>query len=183
MIIPEIYRRHLEEFQSLWEHRYELLLASDLTIGDLESWDTRIRDHLDGLLAPGRSMLEMLRTLISEGDTEVEFAAAFVLLRVDAERAAEVVMDALFRAEGDEIKKLERALCCSSLCGLEQRLVEIVVAAAPSNAVAAAVVLAVHGHLDPHLSRLKQLFVDEDPSVRQQAWRLASIQDTQINST
>jgi hypothetical protein len=178
MVIPEVYEKHLEELQSLWQQRRELLFSPELTLGQLRAWERRIAEHLDGLLVPGEAMVPVAGQALSADDPGVVFAAAFVLLQWNRQSAAELVLEALLEAEAEPREAICEAMCHGPIERIEGRLHEAVASNPVPVAVAAAEVLAFHGRLDPKTNRLAEFFADEDPAVRRKAWRIAAILDS-----
>ena len=178
MVIPEVYQKHLEEFQSLWQQRRELLFSPELKPGDLREWEQRIEEHVDGLLVPGEAMTPVVEEALSADDPGVVFAAAYVLLRWNRQSAAETVLAAFLEAEGKTLDGIGEALCHAPVDLTADRLREAVASAPAPVAVAAARALAFHGRLDPETDRLSEFFKDDNPQVRRRAWRIAAMLDS-----
>ena len=178
MVIPEVYEKHLEEFQSLWQQRRELLFSPELKPGDLREWEQRIEEHLDALLVPGEAITPVVEEALSADEPGVVFAAAFGLLRLERQSAAELVLGALLEAEGEPLEGIGKAMCHGPIELIEDRLRDAVTSMPAPIAVAAAEALAFHGRLDPKADRLAEFFQDEDPAVRRKAWRVAAMLDS-----
>lgn len=178
-VLPEVYQQHLEEFRSLWTQRQEMLLSAELTAGDLDAWEERIAAHLDALLLPGE---EAVIRLVAEGlcgeDAEIVFGAALVLLKLESQRAASLVGEALREAEDDRLEGIGQALCHAPIAWLETTLRQTLKSDVPPRALAAAEALAFHHKLRPEEPRLGALLADENPAVRAAAWRVVAAVDS-----
>ncbi|MCH8923563.1 MAG: hypothetical protein IIA67_10505 [Planctomycetes bacterium] len=177
-LIPEVYQQHLAEFQALWTQRQEMLSSPELTAGDLDAWEDRIGAHRDALLLPDEeAVIPLVAGGLAEEDTEMVFGAAYVLLKLKSQWAASLVGEAFGEAEGDRLAGIGQALCHAPIALLESTLRQTVESDVPPRAVVAAEALAFHHKLRPEEPRLGALLGDEDPAVREAAWRVVAAVD------
>ena len=173
--IPEILQQYLEDIGSLWSHRQAALRSPDYTAADLAELGRRIEAPLDGLLVEGEAAIPILQAALGGDDPEIVFAAASALLRLDAEEAAEHVVDALLASEGDAMVGIVQALSHGPIQMIEGQLRVAVESAAPPVAVAAAEALAFHGKWKSEREQISGFCSHEDPQVRRAAWRLVAV--------
>lgn len=174
-VIPQVYVKHLEEFQFLWGQRQGALRSPDFTMRDVAQWDERIAAHLDGLLLAGEVAVPVLEDRLSGDDPQAVFAAAYVLLRLKTQSAADRVGKSLLKAEGEKIDGLAQALCHGPIDLIEDRLRGAAGAAPAPVAVAALEALTFHRRPDPGIDRLVEFLQNEDPQVRRTAWRVMAL--------
>lgn len=177
--LQSILEEHFEELQMLWELRQSALRDPDYLIEDVAELDERIEAHVDGLVLGEEHARPILEESVAGDEASVVFAAAYVLLRLRDEVAAELVMDALMEAQDEQIDGLRHALTHGPLDLVDDRLKQVYESGPPHLAAVAAEVYASHGRLHSTASRLKELYEDEDPSIRQAAWRITALVGTE----
>ncbi len=176
-VIPGVLQKQLEEFQFLCSQRLGILQDAEWTTADLLRLDQRILAHRDGLLAAGEALVALVQPGLGQDEPAVAFAAAFLLLQLGTETAAGLVMEAFLTAQGGQLRGILQALCQGSLEMVRQPLCDAITTAPAPVCIAAAEALAFHGQLDPRWTRWRQGLVDENPQVRQAAWRVVALVD------
>ena len=176
-MIPEVLHAHLEEFQFLCGLFQNALRSPDYRRRDLEPLARRIAAHLDGIVVAGEAAVPLLEADLAADEPQVVFAAAYVLLRMNAQ-AGQRVLDAFLQAKAGQLEGLCLALCQSTLGTMEDQLRQAVASSPATIAVAAAEVLAFHRKLGPLAKRLDNFLKDENPEVRRCAWRVTALLGT-----
>ena len=176
--LQSILEEHFEELQMLWELRQSAIRDPDYLLEDVAELDERIEAHVDGLVLGEEHARPILEDGVGGDEASVVFAAAYVLLRLKEEAAAELVMDALMKAQDEQIDGLRQALTHGPLDLVGDRLKEVYEEGPPHLAALAAEVFASHGRLQANASRLKEFYEDEDPAIRQAAWRITALTGT-----
>jgi hypothetical protein len=177
-VIVEILERHFEELVFLCDLCAEAVRSPYYVIGDLADLDRRIEAHMDGLLVGREATLAVIEEGLAGGEPPVVFAAAWVLLRMRTEAAAEHLWDALIQAEAEPSAGFRAALCRGPIDMIRDRLKEAVLSAPAAVAVVAAEALAAQHRLDPKTDRLSDWFENENSEVRRAAWRIAALLDS-----
>lgn len=176
-MIPEVLQAHLEEFQFLCGQFQHALRSPDYCRRDLEPLARRIAAHLDGIVVAGEAALPLLEAGLAADEPQAAFAAAYVLLRMNA-NAGQRVLDAFLQAKAGQLEGLCLALCQSTLGTMEDQLRQAVASSPATIAVAAAEVLAFHRKLGPLTKKLDDFLKDENPEVRRCAWRVTALLGT-----
>jgi uncharacterized protein (TIGR02270 family) len=174
-VIPQVYAKHLEEFQFLWAQRQAALRSPDYTVRDVARLEERIAAHLDGLLLAGEPAVPVLEARLAEDDPQAVFAAAYVLLGLRIQTAADRVVIALLKAEAERIEAFGQAICHGPIDLIEKPLREAVASAPTPVAVVALEALTFHHRPDPGIDRLVEFLQDENPQVRRTAWHIAAL--------
>ena len=123
-IIPEVYAKHLEEFQFLWGQRQAALRSPDFTLRDVGLLERRLAAHRDGLLLAGEAAIPVLEAGLTGDDPTAVFAAAYVLLALRTQAAAERVMGAFLQAGAEKLEAFRQALCHGPIDLIERPLRE-----------------------------------------------------------
>jgi HEAT repeat protein len=178
----DILEEHFEETAILWERRRSAVsdpLYSVIAIGRL---DERMEAHVDGLILGEQHARPILEEGIGGDEASVIFAAAYVLLRLQDQAAADLVMDTLMEAQDEQVDGLRQALSQGPLDLVGERLKEMYQSGPSRLAVVAAEVFASHGRLHVTASRLRKFYDDDDPEIRQAAWRITALVGMEITS-
>src|SRR5688572_3059894 len=96
--LQSILEEHFEEVQMLWEMRTAALRDPDYVARDVAELDDRLEAHVDGLVLAGGDALPILEAWLGGDTRSVVFAAAYVLLRMKEQAAADRVVAALAEA-------------------------------------------------------------------------------------
>lgn len=174
-IIVDILEEHLEELAFLWMQREEAIRSNQYVAHEISALDERIEAHVQGILVGGDAAIPLLHEKLTGDDPLEVFAAAYALLRLNTETAAQMVIDYFLQATKDRLDKLCEALCHGTIENIASALEEALVTGPPPIAVAAAQVLAFHGQIGSSEPRLGEYLESEDPLVRQRAWRVVAI--------
>jgi HEAT repeat protein len=142
---------------------------------DVAQWDERIAAHLDGLLLAGEAAVPLLEESLNADDPQAVFAAAYVLLRLNTQSAADRVAEALLKAEGEKIEGLAQALCHGPIHLVEGKLRGAAASAPAPAAVAALLALTFHRRPDAGVDRLVEFLQNENPQIRRAAWRIMAL--------
>jgi uncharacterized protein (TIGR02270 family) len=170
-----VYAKHLEEFQFLWGQRQTAIRSPDHKISDLARLEERLAAHLDGLLLPAETAIPVLETCLEESEPPGVFAAAYVLLRLRIQAAADRVVIAFLKAGGEKIDAFGQALCHGPIDLVEGKL-RGAAASAPAPAAAVALeALTFHRRPDCGIDRLVEFLQNENPQVRRTAWRVMAL--------
>lgn len=180
--LQSILEEHFEELQMLWELRQSAIHDPDYLLEDIAELDERIEAHVDGLVLGEQHAGPILEEGVGGDEASVVFAAAYVLLRLQDQAAADLVMDTLTEAQGEQIDGLRQALTHGPLDLVTDRLKELYESGPPHLAAAVAEVYASRGRLQPNASRLQEFYEDEDPAIRQAAWRITALVGTEGKS-
>ena len=176
-MIPEVLHAHLEEFQFLCGQFQHALRSPDYRRRDLEPLTSRIAAHLDGIVVAGEAAVPLLEAGLAADEPQATFAAAYLLLRMNA-KAGQRVLDAFLQAKSGQLEGIRRALCQNSLGTMVDQLRQAVASSPATIAVAAAEVLAFHRKLGPLAKRLDDFLKDDNPEVRRCAWRVTALLGT-----
>ena len=174
--LPTVLLQHWEELQGLWQMRSTAIMDSEYVASDISALDARIEAHVDGLLVGGEASIPVLQEGL-EGEGAAVAAAAYVLLRLKDKQAAELVVEAMHKAEAGQLEALGLALRQSNLSLITDQLAAMYEQGPALLAAAAAEAFADHGRLSKDAGRLKEFFGDEDPEVRKAAWRITALVD------
>src|SRR5437868_656533 len=109
--VPEILEEHYEELQFLWANRTAALRSPRYTLRELAKLEERIEAHVQGMLAVGEPMRELVEPGLSATDATIAFASAFALLRLDKPPTTRLVLDRFATAEGPALEGIREALC------------------------------------------------------------------------
>lgn len=172
--IPDIAEEHFEELQFLWSQRRNALRSAAYTMREMGMLEERIEAHTQGLLVLGDNLLEFVGKALDGDDAMPAFAAAYALLRLGTPAAIERVRDAFLGAEGKRLQGIGEALANGPAQPLIPLLQSLFTSAAPPVAAAAGEALAFHRALQSTSEQLVPLLRDEQPAVRQSAWRIAT---------
>ena len=91
-IIMDVVEEYLEEAAFLYEHRYSLHDNPEITWRDMEEFETRLEDHLDGLVLSEKVGIEACKQRIKENDPLDLFTALCVYCR---QQKKELVMETI----------------------------------------------------------------------------------------
>jgi uncharacterized protein (TIGR02270 family) len=174
-VIPSVLAEHLEQLTMLWQQRQDAQRSPDYVREDAAQLDERLEAHVDGLLLAGEQAVPLLEEALGGDESAAVFAAAFVLLRQEQAAMADRVVDAFLQAEPGQMAGIRQALCYGPIQSIEERLRGICESEQSSAAVAAFEVLAYHQRAAGLFHRLARLYADEDPAVRQAAWRITAM--------
>ena len=162
----------------LWELRQSALRDPDYLLEDVAELDERIEAHVDGLVLGAEHARPILEEGIGGDEASVVFAAAYVLLRLQDQPAADLVIDTLLEAQDEQVDGLRQALSQGPLDLVGERLKELYESGSAKIAVAVAEVFASRGRLQPMASRLRDFYEDEDAAIRRAAWRITALVGT-----
>lgn len=176
-MIPELLQTHLEELQFLSGQFQNALRSPDYRRCDLKPLAKRFAAHLDGIIVAGEAAAPLLEAGLAAEEPQAAFAAAYVLLRMNA-NTGQRVLDAFLQAKAGQLEGICRALCQSALGTRVDSLRQAVTSSPATIAVAAAEVLAFHRVLGPLAKRLDEFLKDENPDVRRYAWRVTALLGT-----
>jgi len=174
-VIPDILEEHFEELEFLWGQRQEALRSPEYTLPELLELEERIEVHIQGLLIGGEHTIPIIQEGLSEDDSLTVFAAAYALLRLGIESAAQQVVDAFLQAEGEQLDGIGQALCHGPIDMIIDQLKEALASGPAPVAVSAAEALAFHKKLDLKTPRLAEFPQDENANVRRTAWRVVTL--------
>jgi uncharacterized protein (TIGR02270 family) len=177
-VIPDILEEHFEELEFLWGQRQEALRSAEYTLPELRELEERIEAHMQGLLVGGEHTIPIIQEGLSEEDSLTVFAAAYALLRLGIESAAQHVMEAFLQADGEQLDGIGQALCHGPIDMIIDQLKEALASGPAPVAVSAAEALAFHKKLDPRTPQLAEFPQDENANVRRAAWRLIMLTST-----
>jgi len=176
-IIREVFDQHFEELQSFLTQRQAWLSDSVLNSDDLRQREERALAHLDGLLVHGPAIIPLLEPRLAEDDSA--FAAAYVLLQLGNNGISQLVARTFGDAQATQLEGIGDALCQSPIASISSKIREILDSGPTRHALAAAIVLAFHQLLPEDHERLDEFHNDEDPQIRQAAWRLTALMDAE----
>lgn len=174
-VIPSVLVEHLEQLAMLWQQRQDAQRSPDYLREDVARLDERLEAHVDGLLLAGEQAIPLLEESLASEEPAAVFAAAFVLLRQEQPASAIRVVETLLPAKQGQLAGIRQALCYGPIALVEPRLREICESEHSAAAVAALEVLAYHQRATGLLHRLAGFYADENPSVRQAAWRITAM--------
>jgi uncharacterized protein (TIGR02270 family) len=172
--IPELIEHHYEELQFLWGQRQSALRSPRYTMREFSALEQRIEAHVQGLLVAGVDLLHIVEPGLASDDAKTSFAAAYALLRLENETATLAVIQAFSGAHGKQMYGLRQALSLARMEQLLPSLPFLFFSSASPTVAAAADVLAWHGALPPPGLTIDTLLQDEDPTVRETAWRVVA---------
>ena len=173
--LKSILEEHFEELQMLWELRVSAIRDPDYLLEDVAELDERIEAHVDGLVLGEQHARPILEEGIGGDEASVVFAAAYVLLRLQDQAAADLVMDTLKEAQDEQVDGLRQALSQGPLDLVGERLKELYDSGPTRVAAVAAEVFASHGRLRVSSKRLREFYEDADIAVRRAAWRITAL--------
>jgi hypothetical protein len=167
----------LEELQFLCRRQMEGLGSPDLVRSDLARIEQRMCAYADALVVRGPEVIEWLSTILPTAETAADACGiAMALLEARQRQAAQSVLAALATAEAEPLSHgLQAALRRGPIDLVLDSLKQWFVSGSSREAAAAAEALAFHRQIDKQASRLSQLVVDEDPTVRRAAWRAMAL--------
>jgi uncharacterized protein (TIGR02270 family) len=174
VVMQDLLEEHFEELQFLWGQRQSALRSPRYGIRDLSDLEERIEAHLQGLLVGGEHGLAFLEKGLAEDDPVLVFLGAYGLLRSNTESAAQRVLDDFLKAEGKRLDGLRQALCHGPITPIRSQLQKVLASAPAPVGVATAEILACHGLLEITTDQFNRFLKNEEPSVRQAAWRTAA---------
>jgi uncharacterized protein (TIGR02270 family) len=174
-VIPDVLAEHLEQLAMLWEQRQDALRSPDLSGEDVFQIDKRLEAHVDGLLLAGDQVLPLLEQALASGESSSMFAAVYVLLRQESQASADRVIDVLMEAQEGPPAEVRQALCHGPIKLIERRLRDLAVSGPAAVAVVAFEALAYHERAMGLFDRLAEFYTDENPAVRQAAWRITAM--------
>ena len=177
-VIVNILEEHFEELEFLWGQRQAALRSPEYTARELAELEERIEAHVQGLLVGGDATSPLVEEGLTADDPLVAFAAAYTLLRLNREAAAERVIQALLQADGPQLKGVRHALCHGPIELVLDQLRQAVDRTSAPVAVSAAEALAFHHELDAETGRLDDFLKDDNADVRQAAWRIVALLDS-----
>jgi HEAT repeat protein len=174
-VIPQVFAKHFEEFQFLWEQRRAALRSPDCTVRDVTRLDERLAAHLDGLLLGGEAAIPLLEGGLADDDPSAVFAAAYVLLGLRIQVAADCVAEVFLTGEAKKSEPLGQALCHGPI-DLIERVVCDAAASLPASVAAIALeALVFHECPSPAIDRLVEFLEDPNPNVRRCGWRTTAM--------
>jgi len=179
--IPSVLAEHLEQLAMLWEQRENAQRSPDFLREDAAELDERLEAHVDGLLLAGDEANVLLEEGLKSDEAAGAFAAAYLLLRQKMQASADLVVDVFQEAQEGQLSGIRQALCHGPIKLIEKRLRDVCESKEPAVAAAALEVLAHHEKATGLLHRLLEHYSDENPAVRQAAWRItAMLPDTAL---
>jgi uncharacterized protein (TIGR02270 family) len=119
-------------------------------------------------------LIQFVEEGLTSDDSAKAFAAAYSLLRLQNETATFAVIQAFSAAQGKQMQGLRQALSHAQLEQILPSLPFLFFSSAAPTVAAAADVLVSHSALPPPGMTIDQLLQDEDPGVRQIAWRVVT---------
>ncbi|MGA2257787.1 MAG: hypothetical protein ABSG53_24250 [Thermoguttaceae bacterium] len=173
----KVIEKHLQEFGFLWGQGQNALRSPEYKLPDLKLLASRIEAHFDGLRLAAQAAPDFLVAKLKGDDAWGVFAAAFALLQLQMPEAASAVVQALLKAEPEQIEPLRQALLHGPIDPVEKQLREVALSAPPHVAVAALEALLYHGRQVVERQRLAEFVRHEDPAVRSAAWRIVALGD------
>jgi uncharacterized protein (TIGR02270 family) len=174
-IIPEVYVVHLEEFAFLWQQRQTALHSADFYLRDVAALEMRIEAHVDGLLVPGEAAVPVLEEFVAADDPAIVFAAAYVMLRLQSQNAANKVAELFLKAVPENIGGFRVALCHGPIQLIEAALREAAESANPLVAAAATEILLFHQRFPGAADRVNEFLQHAEPEVRRTGWRIVAL--------
>ena len=169
--IPDILEEHLEELEFLWGQRQNALRDPDYTLKAFWDLEERIEAHLQGVLVPGDSPMPLLEEGLRAEDSLAVFAAAYSLLRKNAERATSLVLDHFPDSNGERLAGLREALSYAPADRTQKDIEPYQRSENVARAAAATEILAFHSALRDR-EDIKKFLGDPDANVRECGWRL-----------
>lgn len=176
-VMPDILEEHFEELEFLWPQRNEALRSSDYTLEELAELEERVAAHTDGLVLAGREAIPFVEEGLTSDDPSTTLAAAYSLLMMGREDAADLVWQAFQKAENGFLEGLRMGMSYGPIDAILSQLQKALDSAPAPVAVSAAEALAFHKKLNPKTPRLSKFLQDEDAQVRRAAWRLIMLGD------
>jgi len=168
----ELYQEYLEEASFLFEQRQAALKAPDYLLPELLELEERIAAHIDGLVLGAEKSIPIAQEGLTSDELPTAMAAAYALLKMERQDAADLVWQAFQEAENGPLQGLCLGMSYGPIDMIFSQLQEALTSAAAPIAVAAAEALAFHKKLDTKTARLSELLQDENAQVRRAAWRL-----------
>jgi uncharacterized protein (TIGR02270 family) len=173
--LPDVLALHFDELQHLWARRRVAVRSPEHAPRDVAALDERIAAHLQGLLVvpgPARALAEP--ALLGE-DRDAAFAAATVLLRLDAPAAAAVV-HAIAAAAPAGRRGIAEALGHAPAAAVQPHEAALAAMSETGAMAAALEALAFRGtiHAGHAAAALAALLDHEDAALRAAGWRTAA---------
>jgi uncharacterized protein (TIGR02270 family) len=181
--LQSILEEHFEELGMLWELRQDALRDPAYVLDDVVELEERIEAHTDGLILGGDKSRPILEQGLDGDERSAVFSAAYVLLRLNDQALADLVMGAFEAAEAENLDGIREALCHGSIERIASKVKGIYDAGPAPVAAAAAEALAYHALLSPSDRRLASFLTDGDPAVRRRAWKIVAIVDSRENAS
>lgn len=176
-VLTDILEEHFEEVGFLWTQRQSAIRSPRYTLRELHELEERIEAHVQGLLVGGEQTAVMLQPGLAAEEAEPAFVAAYVLSRLDQPDVRTQVWDAFLKAKGPGLTGIAQALCHLPVDPVLPKLRQIMAGTIPVSSelkAAAAEVLGFHGRLEVKAPEMERLLKDDNPAVRETAWRAAS---------
>jgi len=170
--VPEILEEHYEEVQFLWANRTAALRSPRFTVRELGQLEERIEAHVQGMLAVGEPMRDLVEPGLSATEATIAFASAFALLRLDKPPTTRLVLDRFATAEGPALDGIREALCHAAPANSLRELDFLAGGDQQPVAVAALEVLLWKSTAKPALDRIAPFLSAESPAARRGAWRM-----------
>lgn len=177
--LESILEEHFDELGMLWEMRQSSFRDPDFDAETVLELDSRIEPHIDALVLGGEHSLPILAGGLDGDDPAIVFAASYVLMRMENQEAADLVIAATREAADGQIDGLCEALRQSNLDLVANSLRELYNDGSVAAAAVAAEVLAASGSVAREPSRLADFYMSEDPGVRRAGWRITSLLELQ----
>jgi uncharacterized protein (TIGR02270 family) len=174
-LLKQVVEKHLQELGFLWRLREGALRSPDFMARDVKRLDSRLEAHLDGLRIAAATDLAAVAAHLTGDDPWAVLAAAVTLLQLETPDAANEVVQALRKAEPEQIDSWRRALLCGPIEFIEEQLREAAASAPPHIAAAALEALLYHGCQNVKTDRLPEFVRHENPAIRCAAWRIAAL--------
>lgn len=174
-VMVDILEEHLEELAFLWMQRQEAIRSHEYVSREVADLEQRMEAHVQGLLVGGDAPIPLVEETLRGDDPLDAFAAAYTLLRLRSEDANHRVLYAFREAEGEQLDGIRDALCHGANEPVLELIRDSLDSAPPAVAAAAAEILAFHRQLDHQTEQLTEFFHDDDPQVRQAAWRVVAL--------
>jgi uncharacterized protein (TIGR02270 family) len=170
--IPEILEEHYEELQFLWAIRRSALRSPRFTLRELAKFEERIAAHLQGMLAVGEKMRDLVEPGLAESDANIAFAAAFSLSSLNLPATTQLVLDRFGAAKEGNLEGLGEALCHAAPANAFPALEWFASHGPAAVAVAALEALSWRAAKPPAVTLVRPHLGDEDPAARRTAWRI-----------
>ncbi|HXC36697.1 MAG TPA: hypothetical protein VNV43_12530 [Candidatus Acidoferrales bacterium] len=170
--IPDLFETHFEELAFLWSQRRSALVSRRYSRNAFRDLEERVEAHVAGLLHSGEHIVPATKDGLSADDAAVAFASAYTLLRLKSPTTAYIVMEVFREAQEEQLDGIRQALCHGPIELVLEDLRQAAATASPTIAVAAIEALHFHSKLGPEAKHLEQFLSDENPEVREAAWRI-----------
>jgi uncharacterized protein (TIGR02270 family) len=170
--IPEILEEHYEEIQFLWAIRRNALCSPRFTLRELAKFAERITAHLQGMLAVGEKMRDLVEPGLAAEDRNIAFAAAFSLLNLSSSSTTQLVLDEFASAKGPALDGIREAFCHAAPVNSLPTLDWHANNSPPPTAAAALEALTWRSSTPPPIDRARACLSAESASARASAWRV-----------